>query len=283
MKKILLLIATAALLMGAIACGEDEPGTRARSVFTVNTPMINHMVNTTNGEVLGLSNTRNTLVLDTAKHTATLDLTYNDGTEKTISIQGITATPKRLGFYELTAAGNVELKSFKGYVDFDEGSMRYTYTTIDGIRIISTTSEVFFLKTNNVITYDDTTETTTMDNTMYQFNIEPTTSKATIKVAGILHAKDWKYFINMTASGVPITVTNNGFTIAGNNLTTSSIYRTPTDSITGATTQKTDKYPFKTFNATIDLINDHLDATFMMGASATVVATGRTYPDYTAY
>ena len=45
----------------------------------------------------------------------------------------------------------------------------------------------------------------------------------------------------------------------------------------------TDKYPFKTFSANVDLLNDTLNATFMMGASATVVATGRTYPDYTTY
>ena len=52
---------------------------------------------------------------------------------------------------------------------------------------------------------------------------------------------------------------------------------------TGSVISQTDKYPFKTFNATVDLVNDRLDATYMMGGSATVVATGKTYPDYTSY
>lgn len=279
MKKILLLIAMMGLIMGAISCNDEPSRGRGDGVFTVNTPMINHMFNTVTGTVMGISNTHNLLTLDTVSHTASLDLRYNDGSEKTLSIKNITAKAKRLGFYELSSSEN---SKFKGYVDINEGSMRYIYTTDDGIRVISTTSEVFFLKTKNTISYDDTTETTVMEGTMYQFVLTPASNTAMIKVLGIEHAKDLKYFINITGNGASFSPTANGFTIQGENIPTSARYYSMIDSL-GSKEAVTDKYPFKTFSANVDLLNDTLNATFMMGASATVVATGRTYPDYTTY
>lgn len=270
------------VLMGAISCSDDEPK-RGNGVFTVNTPMINHLYNTKTGSVLGISNTYNKLTLDTAKHTASIELNYNDGNgDKMVSIKDITVRPKRLGFYELSAAGNGQFQDFKGYVDFNEGSMRYIYTTTDGLRVISTLPEVFFLKTKSTISYDDTTETTVMDGAMYQFELRPASSSVLIKVMGIVHAKDLKYFISLTGNGAELTPTANGYSIQGENIRTSGIYRNWVDS-TNSVISTTDKYPFKTFNADIDLVNDSLKATFMMGSSATVSATGCTYPDYTAY
>ena len=175
-----------------------------------------------------------------------------------------------------------QFKDFKGYVDFNEGAIRYSYTTADGIRVISTIVDVFFLKTKNTITYDDTTKTTVMDNTMYQFTLAPPSNTATVKVMAIVHAKDLKYFINLTAMNVPVSVTRNGYTFAGEDLKTIGTYITSTDSL-GSRTSTTDKYPFKTFNAVVDLENDSIIANFMMGSSATVYATGRTYPNYSAY
>ena len=272
----------AGLLMAVVSCGNDDEPRQRNSVFTVNTPMINHMVNASNGEVLGMSRTHNKLTIDTIKHTATLELNYEYSGNKTLVLQDITAMPKRLGFYELRSPSNAQ---FGGYVDFNESSIRYNYTTADGLRIISTIAEVFFLKTLNTITYDDTTQTTVMENTMYQFTLSPENKTAIVKVMGILHAKDWNYFINITGNSVPLTITRNGYTIAGQNIKTNATYRTHRDSttVTPAPYQNTDKYPFKTFSAEVDLENDSIVANYMMGASATVVATGRTYPDYTAY
>ena len=96
------------------------------------------------------------------------------------------------------------------------------------------------------------------------------------------HAKDLKHFINITGNGASFSPTANGFTIQGENIPTSARYYSMIDSL-GSKEAVTDKYPFKTFSANVDLLNDTLNATFMMGASATVVATGRTYPDYTTY
>jgi len=280
MKKLLLLIAAVGLLSGVLSCSfEDEPK-RGDGVFTVNTPMINHIYNTLTDQVLGVSTTHNKLTIDTVNHTASLELNYNDGQgDKLLKLDDLKATAKRLGFYSLTSASN---GTFSGYVDFNEGSMRYTYTTGDGLRVISTINEVFFLKTMNTVTYDDTTETSTTENTMYQFAIEPASQTAVVKVMGIVHVKDVKYFNSITAASVPFTVTPNGYTFSGENLSTLAIYRSYVDS-TGSVVSETNKYPFKTFNATVDLANDHLDANYMIGGSATVVATGKTYPDYTSY
>ena len=46
-----------------------------------------------------------------------------------------------------------------------------------------------------------------MENVMYQFDITPASAKAIVKVMAIVHAKDLKYFINLTANSVPFTVT----------------------------------------------------------------------------
>ena len=285
MKKILLLIAATALLTGVIAsCDDNEPNRRGDGVFTVNTSMINHIVNLNSGEVVGISSTFNKLTIDTVNHKASLELKYNDGSgDQTLILNDLTATAKRLGFYMLSLSSD---PTFSGYVDFNEGSMRYRYQTANGLRIISTLREVFFLKTNNVVTYLDTTETTTMESTMYQFNIDPATKTAVVKVMDIVHAKanDMKSFVDITAVGVPISVTTNGYSIAAENVKTTAHYYGTMDSTGVAEKIKTtDKYPFKVFNATIDLANDHLDAYYMIGDSAIVTATGRTYPDYTSY
>lgn len=278
MKKLLLLIAALGVLVGTVSCGDDEPR-RGDGVFTVNTAMINHIYNMHTDQVLGVTNTHNKLVIDTIKHIASLQLSYNDGSDKILRLDDLTAKPKRLGFYVLSSVSD---NTFSGYVDFNEGAMRYRFTTADGIRVISTTPEVFFLKTMNTITYDDTTKTTTYENAMYQFDIQPSNMSASVKVMDIIHDKDAKYFINITAASIPYTVTANGFTFMGENIPTTAIHRAMMDSL-GNTKKETDKYPFKTFNATVDLANDNLDANYMIGGSATVVATGKTYPDYTAY
>ena len=284
MKKILLLIAAVGLLMGTIACSDNDEPKRGDGVFTVNTSMINHIVDQNSGQVLGISSTHNKLTIDTAKHQASVELTYNDGSgNKTVSLSGITARPVRLGFYAFSAPAGSPLKDFSGYVDFNEGSIRYYYTTAEGLRVVSTIADVFFLKTKNTISYLDTTPTTVMENTMYQFTLDPSSSTAIVKVMGIVHAKEMKYFINITASSVPMEVTRNGYTFAGNNLATRAVFRNWTDSVGQPTLKSSDKYPFKTFNATVDLENDTILTTFMMGDSASVMATGRTYPDYTAY
>lgn len=281
MKKILLLLATLGLLMGVIACGDENDGPqRGNGVFTVNTAMINHIYNTHADKALELSATHNRLTLDTVNHKATLELNYNDGnSDQTLKLNDLTAKPKRLGFYVLSSPSDA---TFSGYVDFNEATMRYQYTTSNGLRVISTTPDVFFLYTENTITYDDTTQTTHMQNVMYQFDIEQASKTAIVKVMSIVHAKDMKFFNNITAYSVPYTVTTNGFTLSGSNIATTAYYRSYVDS-TKSTVAQTNKYPFKTFNATVDLANDHLDANFKLGDSATVVATGRTYPDYTSY
>ena len=280
MKKILLLIAAIALLGAVVSCSDDDEPKRGDGVFTVNTPMVNHIVNINTGEVLGLKATHNKLTIDTVKHKASIELNLSDG-NSALKLNDLTATPSRLGFYVLKSPSNSQ---FSGYVDFNESSMRYTYTTGDGLRVISTIDEVFFLKTQTTVTYDDTTAASSQENVMYQFNLNPSQQTAIVKVMDIVHAKDLKRFINITATSVPVTVTSNGFTITGDNIQTNANYVAHMDSTgTSSGYKSTDKYPFKEFNANIDLVNDHLDITFKMGSSATVVASGKTYPDYTAY
>ena len=55
MKKILLLIAMTGVLMGAISCSDDDEPQRGDGVFTVNTAMVNHMVQTGSDAVIGIS------------------------------------------------------------------------------------------------------------------------------------------------------------------------------------------------------------------------------------
>lgn len=279
MKKILLLIAAFALLGTIVSCSSDDEPKRGDGVFVVNTPMVNHIYNTKTNEVIGLGNTHNKLVFDTAKHTGSLELNYNDGSDHTLSLQDLVATPKRQGFYELRSPSYAQ---FRGYVDLNEGSMRYIYTSADGIRVISTIREVFFYKTHNNISYDDTTTATDMDNVYYRFTITPGMENAVVKIGDIVHAKDLKSFISITAMSVPYTLTANGYELAGENIATTARYVVTLDS-TFTHDRSTTDYPFKIFHATVDLLNDYLEAEYMMGSSATVVASGSTYPDYTSY
>ena len=273
MRKLLLLIAVIALVGCVVSCsGDDDPIKRGDGVFTVNTPMINHMFNTVTGEIVGIGNTHNKLTMDTGRHTATLVLNYNDGSDHTVTYDDLTAIPRQLLFYELRSPSDT---TFRGYVDLSEGgAMRYRYTTADGIRVISTIAKVFFRKTQSTIVYDDNTETTKLENVMYQFDVDPAKLTAVVKVFDIVHAKDVKYFDDITATSVPVTLTGTGYEVSGQNLKTIAHYRAMIDS-TGSRVQTTTDYPFKTFNATVDLQNDHMDAQFMIGDDATVTATGR--------
>lgn len=277
MRKLLLLIAVIALLGSVVSCsGDDEPKKRGNGVFTVNPIMINHMVNTVTGEVIGISNTRNKLTVDTGKHIATLIVNYNDGTEHTVTFDDLTATPKKLLFYELRSPSD---PTFRGYADVNEGSYRFCYNTPNGIRVISTIDKVFYACTQTTIEYSDSTETTKMDNVRYQFEVDPASLTAVVKVMDIQHAKDVKYFEDITAMSVPVTVTNTGYVLSGQNLKTTAHLATTLDS-TGYVHPTTTDYPFKIFNATVDLWNDHMDAHFMMGDDATVTAMGKTYADF---
>lgn len=287
MKKILLLIATTGLLLGAISCSGDDEPRKGNGIVNLNSLMVNHVYNPHSDEVMELASTRNKLVIDTLKHQATLEFSYNDGTgDKTLTLNDLTATAKRLRFYVLSSPSN---PTFSGYVDFnEEASMRYQYTTAEGIRIISMTPKVFFHKTDNTITYDDTTKATKLENVMYQFYVMPASKTALVEVSYIVHAKHNRMFNNITAFGVPYTVTPNGFTFSGKNIETNATYIARYDSaavVPGVVPgeKSTTEYPFKTFNATVDLVNDYLEANYMLGSSATVVATGRTYPNYTEY
>ncbi len=275
MKKLFLLIAAIAMLCAAVSCNNDDEPKRGNGVFTVNSPMINHIYNTSTNQMVGIAATHNKLTFDTVNHTGSLELYYNNG-NGTLKLTDLKGTPKRGGFYELTSPSYPQ---FKGYVDLNQHSLRYNYTTQDGLQIISTISEIFFLKTQTTIVYSDTTPTSKSENVMYEFDIEPNSMTATIKVSGgLVHEKDIKNFECITSNNVPITATPNGYAIQAQNLMTIARY-TAYDPSTGSTFKETDKYPFKTFNATIDLLNDHLDANYMIGNDATVTASGRTYSD----
>ncbi len=275
------MIAALGLILGAISCSDDDEPKRGNGKFTVNTTMFNHMYNTTSGVVMGMTTTRNKLTLDTVSHKASLELNYNDGNgNQVFKIDDIAVTTKRLGFFELRSPS---ISSFNGYVDINQGAMRYDYTTPGGIRVISMTPEVFFLKTKTTLTYDDTTKSNTVDNAMYQFNVMPEAGTASIIVMQVVHAKDRKYFNSITAASVPYSVTPDGFTINASNLNTNAYYVLHyTDSL-GTTIRTTNKYPFKTFNATVNLVDDQFEANYMIGSSATATATGKAYPDYNAY
>ncbi len=272
MKKILLMIAIVAMLGAIASCSDDEPK-RGNGVFTVNTPMINHIVNTADGQVVGIASTHNKLTFDTVNHKGSLELNYNDGSNKTIKLDDLTGWAKRPGFYELSSPS---YSQFSGYVDLNQSSIRYVYTTNDGYRIISTISEIFFLKSENTVVYSDSTPNSSAVNVMYQFDIAPANMTATVTVMDIVHVKDLKHFKNIIANGVPITATANGYAIQAQNLRTDAVYYSMLDSL-GHNEKHTDKYPFKTFNANIDLVNDHLDADYMIGNDATVTAIGTTY------
>ena len=239
-------------------------------VITINASMVNHMYNTVTSQVAGVTKTSNKLILDTISHTSQVELVYNDGSEHTVSYNDLTAHASRMGFYELSSRSD---PNFNGYVDFNEGSLRYIYRTDDGLRIISTTPEVFFLKTHNTIVYDDATATTQLENVIYQFDLNADERTATVMVMDIVHAKDMRHLMRVAANNVPFTLTPNGYSFTGENIPTTSWYRTADD----PAIKTTSEYPFETLNINVDLMNDQLVANYMLGPHATVTATGKTY------
>ena len=142
----------------------------APQAITANGEIMLHIVNTADGQVVGIASTHNKLTFDTVNHKGSLELNYNDGSNKTIKLDDLTGWAKRPGFYELSSPS---YSQFSGYVDLNQSSIRYVYTTNDGYRIISTISEIFFLKSENTVVYNDSTPNSSAVNVMYQFDIAP--------------------------------------------------------------------------------------------------------------
>lgn len=239
---------------------------------TIKSSMVNHMYNTTTNQVIGITNTRNTLFIDTIRHSAQVELVYNNGGEQTVSYMDLTTRTPRYGFYELASLSD---PLFNGYVDFNEGSIRYTYMTADSLRVISTFPEVFFLNTDNTIAYDDST-VTAQENVMYQFILNADDMTATVIVMDIVHAKDKRHLLRVAATDVPFTVTSNGYSFSGEDVATTSRYISADEPTIVKTTNE---YPFVKLDIDVDLVSDRIVANFMLGQHTTVTTIGKTYPD----
>jgi len=159
--------------------------------------------------------------------------------------------------------------------------MRYAYTTTTGYRVISTLKEVFYLSTTTQMAYNDTTQDNKVDNAMYQFEINPTTMTATVKVMALVHNKESKYFESITAYNVPVTATKEGYHVEGKNLSTTAIYRAY-DGSTGSSTKTTNAYPFGTFTAELSLESETFTATYTLNHIMNNGDTGETYVHCTA-
>jgi len=266
----LLLLATVLLLSVTSCSNDDSPSKGGSSKRTVTTQMINHVVNNATGEVLAPAATQNKLTIDTSAHVASLELNYSIGsTSMTATADNLTAAYSRLGFYKLALNGsNSQVTALDGYVDFNEGSMKYAYTTSNGYRVISTLPEVFYLSTSTAMTYSDTTLCDTVTDAIYQFTIYPATMTATVQVMMLLHTSDLKYFENITGKNVPVTVTANGYVISGTNIATTAVYR-GYDSSTGSETKTTTVYPFGSFTATLNLETDKFTADYTLNHTST--------------
>jgi len=269
----------AALVLGLAACGDDDPINKGGSKRTVSTPMVNHVVNTGTGEVT-VASTTNTLTIDTAAHTASLELKFaGSNGDQTVSIGDLSATPSRLGFYKLSMNGsNSQASNVSGYVDFNEAAMKYAYTATSGYRVVSTLSEIFYLSTNTSLSYNDTT-TSTDTGAYYQFTLYPSTMTAKVQIMALLHTGDGKYFNSITGYNVPVVATATGYTISGNDIATVGIYR-GYDEDTGTETKTTDKYPFTTFTANLDLESDTFTASYVLAGKTKATASGQTYNKY---
>jgi len=289
MKRICSLLTAIALLTILLAAcsNDDSPSKGGDAKRTVNTTMLNHIVSTTTGEVLPPATAKNQLTIDTAAHTAALTLNYHNGNNAVaVDAPNLTAQPARLGFYNLSST-DASL-SLSGYVDFNEANLKYAYTH-GGYRIVSTLSELFYLSTTTTMNYSDTTASHTVDNAIYQFEINPLTMTATVKIMELLHAQANKYFENITARNVPVTLSASGYNISGEQIATTAVYRAY-DSATGSSTKTSNDYRFGALSASLSVENDtftitytidHLDGDGKVNGTASASASGHTYSNKT--
>lgn len=293
-EKYLMLLAVLAMMLVLPACGNDEPGWKDRDV-EFPAEMLNHVYDNTlnQGQV---AKSKNKLVFHRSKLTADLQLQPAVPAlgDAALDVKGLAMTvDEETGRYAIKASttSNQRVTNLTATIDFNEQAMAIYYTVDGRYRVMATMTEVFFLGNSSTLNYDDGKASNDKES-VYQFDIDPESMTATMKVAPLTNTQAILKFENIIARGISVEITKDGYNLkADSPLVVSILKRIDTSEGTLTTIDAPDEktgrqlYPMRNMSAHLSLADGAHTTTFTMGSLAdgthpfTVQGKGNFYQD----
>ena len=245
------------LILATTSCSDSNSGKgggQAKRTVT----MLNHIVNTSTGDVI-VSSSDVDYVFDRDNMTVDVTVRFSVDGKNDISYQfKDLAMTEKSGVYSVKGT-TTGISAMNGHLDFNEGTIRFNYTTSDGYRVISTSPELYSLSAGTSITYADGTADAKQA-PMYQFDVDPETMTCTVRMMSFLDKSRSRTITSITSTvKAPVTATAEGYKIEASELASKTIY-----TLNGQSTTTT-QYPFADLKVTFDMENDVFNATFSAG------------------
>ena len=268
MRKIISAVALTALVFSTVSCNDNDNGngldrTKER---TWNVQLLNHVYDTSNDN----SSTAASASINDQKIVYRLStdmskLSFNPTIETTLG--GI---PQQFSWTGVNASNSEEKANIYTFATDAPVSGLSNFTSPQKIvyRVISTLPTIS-TSTSTVTTsvWSDTTATHQLP--MSSFAINPSKMTATFTVSQYTDVKIPRTYMSIVAGNATLAITPKGYRITGTGLAAVGTY------VTSASTKyQTAKITIDNLDATIDLENNSIHATFnMLGAKVTVSGT----------
>ena len=233
MNKLISILATLALLLTSTSCSSDDnEGPSRDHDITASFSMLNHVYDQSAKQAGPLTTEETSFTLhraaiDKMNVDLTLRVTVAKGDTRNIKLTGVPVKyDEATGRYTINAVTTADnsISDLNGTIDFNESAMLLDYTVDGHYRVMATQPQVFYTKSNSVLTYSD--NTSFADNAaVYQFDIDPKTMTATFTLGGLLVSQIDTKFTTIKSEGIKITVTQDGYTLAADKPKTISKYK----------------------------------------------------------
>ncbi len=284
-KKFISAVAITALVFSIVSCNDNDKykGLDYTKERTWNVQLLNHVYNTTATD----STTAASASINDQKivYRLTADksqLSFNPTLEATLagntyqfSWDGVTASnsEEKANIYTFTNDKAVSgISYFTGHIDLIDQNIFWSYTATDShntaYKVISTLPTISTsTSTTTTSVWSDTTAIHQLP--MSSFAINPTKMTANFTISQYTDVKIPRTYMTIVANNATLTITPKGYRITGTGLAAVGTY------VTSASTKyQTAKITIDNLDATIDLENNTVRATFnMQGAKVTVSGT----------
>lgn len=285
MRKIISAVALTALVFSTVSCNDNDNdnGLDRTKERTWNVQLLNHVYDTSNDNSSTAASAsindqkivyRFSTDMSKLSFTPTIETTLG-GIPQQFSWTGVNASnsEEKANIYTFATDAPVSgLSNFTGQIDLIDQNIYWSYTATSPQKIVYkviSTLPTISTSTSTVTTsvWSDTTATHQLP--MSSFAINPSKMTATFTISRYTDVKIPRTYMSIVAGNATLAITPKGYRITGTGLAAVGTY------VTSASTKyQTAKITIDNLDATIDLENNSIHATFnMLGAKVTVSGT----------
>ncbi len=273
MKKMKLILPLLTLFFVMAACGgNDDPIDRTKP-RTWKGQLLNHIVNTTTGNIVApsLGDFELNYSLSADKATLLLNPTLNaklDGKqERTFVVPQVKATnsedkPLVFKFAPIATAGDIA--NFTGALCPTEQIIRFAYNVGD-YRVIATNPDINSVHNNSQLVYSDTTA---FNETMvYTCRIDPATMTAKFSIGNYTNIKIARLYPLLIADGAKVEATAQGYSVTASKLKAINPYKQYQD-------KTYETHPIENLKLDINVADNKFSGTFVLDEATIKVSNG---------